>query len=199
LPPPDNVVLTGPASAVLRSEFIGWQCRLRQLAARQDGGRPSSGMRPRVTTEDGEELAASIVTVLVEIDSASSTEQFRYQYLQTNDPNERYDLVLGTLQGAYFQQPARFAGVLTALFAPGSALAAQLARCARLVLHFGQFTQGYRVPCKVARLPVSHAWYQATYWHNHLFNPNLPADPEILSFTPDWAHAARAHCEGGSV
>jgi hypothetical protein len=188
--PPDNVVLTGLASQALRSEFIGWQCRLRQLAAREEGGRPSPGMRPRVTTEDGEELAASIVTVLVESDPADSTQQFRYQYLQTQDPNERYDRVLEFLQGGYFQDPARFSDVLTALFGPDSALAAHLVSRERCVLEFEQYTQRYRLPCKVARLPVAHAFYQATHWHNRLFNPNLPADAEVLSFTPDWAHAA---------
>lgn len=189
--PPDNVVLTALASQALRSEFVGWQCRLRQLAAREDGGRPSPGIRPRVMSEDGIELAASIVTVLIESDPVNSTQQFRYQYLQTQDPNERYDKVLETLQAGYFQTPARFSDVLTALFGPGSALAARLLSRERCVLEFEQYAQGYRLPCRVARLPAGHAFYQATYWHNRLFNPNLPADAEVLSFTPDWAHAAR--------
>jgi hypothetical protein len=34
----DNVVLTRAASEALCGEFIGWQCRLRQLAARESGG-----------------------------------------------------------------------------------------------------------------------------------------------------------------
>ena len=54
---PDNVVLTKAAAAALRREFLGWQCRLRQMAARESGGRPSSGMRPRVTTREGHEIA----------------------------------------------------------------------------------------------------------------------------------------------
>ena len=193
--PPDNVVLTGPASQALRAEFIGWQCRVRQLAAREDGGRPSTGMRPRVLGENGEELAPAMVTVLIEADPVSSTQQFRYLYLQTQDPNERYDKVVESLQGGYFQEPARFSDVLTALFGPGSALAARLVREERCVLEFEQYTQGYRVPCRVARLAVTHAFYQATYWHNRLFNPNLPADAEVLGFTPDWPHAARASGE----
>jgi len=35
----------------LRDQFVGWQCRLRQLAVRQDGGRPSAGMKPRVSED----------------------------------------------------------------------------------------------------------------------------------------------------
>ena len=49
----DNVVLTKAAALALRREFIGWQCRLRQMAARESGGRPSSGMRPRVIDPRG--------------------------------------------------------------------------------------------------------------------------------------------------
>ena len=188
--PPDNVVLTGPAAAALRAEFIAWQCRLRQLAARQDGGRPSAAMCPRITSLAGAELATAVVVLITETDPANSTQQFHYQYQTTQDPNERYDKVLETLQGSYFQEPARFTDVLTALFGPRSALAAQLLTLGRCVLGFEQYTQAYRVPCAVTSLPVAHARYQATYWHNRLFNPGLPAVVEILAFTPDWAHAA---------
>jgi hypothetical protein len=112
--------------------------------------------------------------------------------VRTQDPNERYYKVLQILQAGYFQQPRQFADVLTALFGAGSALAAQLLSREHCMLEFEQYAQGYRVPCTVARLPREHPFYQATYWHNRLFNPQLPAeaDVEILSFTPDWAHAS---------
>jgi hypothetical protein len=32
--------------------------------------------------------------------------------------------------------------------------------------------------------------YQASYWHNHLFNPNIPDGIRVLSFTPDWRHSS---------
>src|SRR5258708_300318 len=104
----NNVVLTKAAAQLLRGEFIGWQCRVRQLAARQDGGRPSAGMRPRVVSLAGDELAAAVVVLITETDPENSTQQFKYQVLKTQDPNERYDAVLELLQGPYFQQPARF-------------------------------------------------------------------------------------------
>lgn len=188
---PDNVVLTQSACKALCREFIGWQCRLRQLAARQDGGRPSSGMRPRVMTQEGEELSPGIVTLILESEPEVSTELFRYEYLKTQDPNERFDKMLEILQSSYFQEPARFSDLMTALFGPGSTLAALLAAEDRCILQFEQYTQGYRIPCAVARLGVGHAFHRATYWHNRMFNPNLPAGVEILSFRPDWAHAAR--------
>ena len=47
----DNIILLEPAAQALRDEFIGWQCRIRQIAVREGGGRPSSGMRPRVVAD----------------------------------------------------------------------------------------------------------------------------------------------------
>src|ERR1700736_6755776 len=183
---PDNVILTRSAAEALCREFIGWQCRLRQLAARQDGGRPSSGMRPRVLDAARRtELSPGMVTLIVESEPENSTRLFRYHYSQTLDPNERYDKVLQTLQGAYFQEPTRFSDLMTALFGPRSPLAALLLSQERCVLEFEQYGQGYRIPCSVARLAGGHPFQQATYWHNRLFNANLPADVEILSSRPD--------------
>jgi hypothetical protein len=185
----DNVVLTKVAAQALRARFIGWQCRLRQFAVRQMGGRPSDGMRPQVTTVAGEPIADGIIMLISELEPQDSTVQFRFQYLKTQDPNERFDKVLETLQGRYFQEPARFSDELTASFAPDSALAQRLADLGRCVLHFEQSDQSYRLPCAVKRLATTHPRYQATFWHNRLFNANLPPTAQVLMFTPDWAHA----------
>jgi hypothetical protein len=192
---PDNVVLSAIAAAALCREFVGWQCRIRQLAARREGGRPSSGMRPRVLNRNEEELSAGIVTLIVESEPAHSTQLLRYQYLRTHDPVERYDNMLEILQGSYFQDPARFADLITALFGAESRLAAQLLGEAHCVLDFEQYTQGYRIPCAIARLAESSPFQQATLWHNRMFNPRLPASVQILSFRPDWSHAAAYRCE----
>jgi hypothetical protein len=187
---PDNVVLTKAAALALKREFIGWQCRIRQLAAREEGARPSPGMRPRVTTREGDQISPGIVVLIVESEPAVSTQLFRHQYLKTEDPGERYAKIVEILQASYFQQPDKFSDAMTALFASGSPIAGRLLSHGRCVLEFEQFAQGYRIPCSVAGLAERHPLYQATYWHNHLFNPNLPAGVEILSFTPDWTHAA---------
>jgi hypothetical protein len=187
---PDNVVLSNVAAAALRREFLGWQCRIRQLAARAEGARPSAGMRPRVIGRRGEELAPGIIMLIVETEPRESTELFRYQYLRTQDPNERYQSILGTLQGSYFQDPDRFSDVMTALFQPESSLVARLLEDGWCVLEFEQYTQCYRIPCAIARLAESHAFHAATLWHNRMFNHRLPPDATILSFRPDWPHAA---------
>ncbi len=191
----DKVVLNPAAADALRREFLAWQCRIRQMAARQAGGRPSSGMRPRVETYAGEVLSAGMVVLIVETEPENSTRQFQYRFQRTQDPNERYDNMLDILQGSYFQQPARFSDVMTALFGP-VALAARLQNDGQCILDFEQFTQGYRIPCVVARLAKSHAFHQATLWHNRMFNEHLPTDFEILSLRPDWRHAAADRRDG---
>ncbi len=194
--PPDNVVLNRQAADALCREFLGWQCRIRQLAARQEGGRPSAGMRPRVVSRSGEALSGGIVTLIIEAEPEESTQLFRYQYLRTHDPNERYDNMLEILQGSYFQEPARFSDFITALFGPESTLAVQLLRERRCILDFEQYTHGYRIPCEVVRLMDSHPFHQATLWHNRMFNHRLPAVVQILAFRPDWPHASACRREG---
>lgn len=186
----DNVVLTEPAATALRDEFIGWQCRIRQLSARQTGGRPSPGMRPRALAPSGDELSPAITVLVVEAEPQDSTALFRFQYLQTPDPSERYDKALEILSAGYFQQPRNFSDVMTALFGPHSALAGRLLQHGRCVLEFQEYAQAYRLPCAVAELAADSILYQGTYQHNHLFNPNLPSGVRILSFTPDWTHAS---------
>jgi hypothetical protein len=185
------------AAAALCCEFLGWQCRIRQFAVRQEAGRPSAGMRPRVMSASGEALSEGIITLIIESEPTESTQLFRYQYLRSQDPNERYDNMLEILQGSYFQEPARFSDLITALFGPESSLAAQLLREGLCVLDFEQYTQGYRIPCAVARLAESHPFHQATLWHNRMFNHHLPATVRILAFRPDWPHASAYRSEDG--
>ena len=188
--PPHNVVLTEQAAAALRDDFLGWQCRVRQLAARQGGGRPTAGMRPRVLTPHGDELSPGVVVLIVEEEPAESTALFRHQYLRTNDPIERYEKIVEILAGSYFQHAQTFSDVMTALFGPDSAIAATLLNHGGCVLEFEAYAQAYHIPCKAAELATGDAFFQATYWHNRMFNPNMPPGVRVLSFTPEWTHAA---------
>lgn len=193
--PPHNVVLTEQAAAALRDEFLGWQCRIRQLSARQSGGRPTAGMRPRLFSPRGDDLAQRITVLIVEDDPADSTALFRHQYLKTNDPIERYEKIVEILAATYFQHPTAFSDVMTALFGPDSTAAAALLNHGGGILEFEEYAQAYRLPCKVVELATADAFFQATYWHNRMFNPNMPPGVRVLAFTPDWTHAAGWHVD----
>jgi hypothetical protein len=185
----DNVVRLEPAAAALRDQFIGWQCRLRQIAARQNGGRPSSGMRPRVLSPAGDELSPGVVVLIVPVDADETIKLFRHQVLKTQDPVERWEKAVEIMSASYFQRPRDFSDVLTALFGGGSALVARLLGFGACRLEFGQYAQGYAIPCAVTALNQTDELYQATYWHNRLFNPHPPPSVSVLGFAPDWAHA----------
>ena len=179
-----------PAAAkTLREDFLAWQCRMRQIAMRQDRGRPSPGMRPRLRDASGRELAPALTVLIVPRDPTESTDFFRFQVLKTPDPRDLYERALTYLQADYFQQPAEFGDVLTAVLPAKSELAARLIRDGRCVLEFAQFSQSYRLPCAAFAAEPDEAIRESTLWHNRLFNPSLPDDVLVLGFRPDWKSA----------
>jgi hypothetical protein len=191
-----DIVVLNPALEALRDHFVGWQCRVRQMSVRKNGGRPLDGMRPRVTTLDGEELSPGIVTVINQADPTAAIAMFKQAHKRTQDPRERYSRALEMLASSYYQRPREFLDELTALFAPDSRLAERLVRDGECILEFDQFNQGYNIPCAVQELGERDIAYQSTYWHNALFNPALPPSPRILAFTPRWSSASATHIEG---
>ena len=184
-----TVVRPEAAQAALRDHFLGWQCRLRQMAVRQAGGRPTSGMRPEVRLAEADTPLGAITTLIVRREPREATAQFRHLVRKTQDPAERHDAALETLAAAYYQRPREFSDELTALFGPAPGLADQLLAAGRCVLDFAQYSQRYRLPCAARNLGEDEPAFQATYWHNALFNPALPGGVRVLGFQPDWARA----------
>jgi hypothetical protein len=173
----------------LRDHFLGWQCRIRQIAMRQEGGRPSPGMRPRVLTMLGRELSPALTVLIVPKEPAESTAFFKFQVQKTPDPRDVYERGLAFLQADYFQQPREFSDTLTAVLTERSGIAAALLAEGTCVLEFEQFRQFYRLPSAVFALPADDPAREATLWHNRLFNPSLPDDVRVLAFRPDWVKA----------
>jgi hypothetical protein len=182
-------IVSPSAAKTLRDDFLGWQCRIRQIAMRQDGGRPSQGMRPRVLDATGRELSPALTVLIVPRDPAESTDFFRFQVMKHADPRDLYQRALNYLQADYFQRPAEFGELLTAVLPPGSEVAARLLDDGRCVLAFEQFSQRYRLPCAAFEAETGEAIREATLWHNRLFNPSLPDDVLVLGFRPNWKSA----------
>ncbi len=70
----------------IQNHFIGWQCRVRQYAMRNGEGRPTSGMRPNVFMENGEEVSSALTLLLVPAQPLESIHQFRFMSQETHDP-----------------------------------------------------------------------------------------------------------------
>lgn len=173
--------------SLMRKAFLGWQCRLRQLAMRDHEGRPSPGMRPRL--EVAEQDAGLITVVMTKNDHGESTAAFRHLVKRTHDPKERFDAALRYLQSNYYQDPLSFDDQLTAVFAAHATLPRQIDERMDCCLCFEQFAQRYVLTCDARLLAKDDPGFHATYWHNALFNPSMPADVQIVGFRPVWSNA----------
>lgn len=146
-------------------------------------------MRPHVSLPGSTRSPVRITVLIVKRDCAEATAQFRHLVLKTHDPADRYDGAVKLLSAAYFQRPQEFADEMTALFNAGSGLARELLQAGNCRLDFAQFSQSYSLPCRVRAVAEHDSAFQATYWHNRLFNATMPSRVWVLAFAPDWEHA----------
>ncbi|MHC8508392.1 MAG: hypothetical protein ACYYKD_03180 [Rhodospirillales bacterium] len=191
----------------LRGGFLGWQCRIRQLAVRQLEGRPSPGMTPEafaagsagagvIGSAGAGENAASlgpVVVLILKQPEFSATPEFRHMVKQTHDPRQRREKALRFLASSYYQRAREFSDELTALFGPvapgvksSAGVADTLLAAGECRLVFREFSQGYDLTCAVRELEKGEEGFEGAYWHNSLFNPAIPAGVRVLGFQPDW-------------
>ena len=142
-------------------------------------------MRPVISV--GNEMLGHITVLIVKQYSQEYTAQFRYMVQKTNDPAERYQSALQMLSSAYYQRAKEFSDEMTALFALNSPTATHLLREGQIHLTFSEYNQSYQLPCAARALRSDSDEYQATFWHNRLFNPSLPGEVLIVGFLPEWS------------
>jgi len=170
----------------IKAYFLAWQCRIRQLSAREFGGAPLPGMRPRVLTRSGEELLSAMTVLILPKAPQESTAYLKFQVQKTHEPSKVYESGVKYLAEAYFQEPEGFGEEMTAVFQRGSRIAEQIHKARECLLDFEQSAQRFTMFCGVRKLKASEAAHQATLWHNRIFNPNVPNEAVILGFRPDW-------------
>lgn len=180
--------MSNSASLDLSQQFLGWQCRLRQHAVRNQQGIPPPGVKASVSIDDN--FVGQINTVINKSDPVNVTAEFRYMVQKTRDPKSVYENAIKYLSEYYFQYPKEFDSRITALFALDSEIAERLVTAAQCDLGFFQASQRYTLKAQVIDLASDTLTYQATYWHNHLFNPNLPGVVRIVGFDIDWQNSA---------
>ena len=49
----------------IQNYFIGWQCRVRELALRSEEGRPNGGMRPKISLKNGKRRNLNTDTIIL--------------------------------------------------------------------------------------------------------------------------------------
>lgn len=169
----------------LRDYFLGWQCRLRQHAVRNDGGKPSAGMQATLVLDN--KAYGPVNTGLVKKNAKEVTSEFMHIVKKTHDPNQRQQSAIKLLSSVYYQHPKEFKSFVTATFSMDSELALSLASAGNCQLQFEQYNQRFQFDCEVVDLAENNIAYQSTYWHNKMFNPVLPARVKVLKLKPDWA------------
>ena len=174
----------------LRSGFVRWQCRLRQIAARTDAGRPGDGCVPSLTLPGDGEPLGHVITVLNRAPAEAMTEEFRHMVRRERDQAKRLESAVRLFSETYYGDADRFADTLTSTFSAGSPGAERILRAGACRLAFSQFSQTWSFDCAVRRFEPPHHFREATFWHNLLFNPHLRADCIVLGFEPEW-HSAQ--------
>lgn len=174
----------------LRDGFLRWQCRVRQMMMREERGRPGDAVMPALTLAGADEPMGHIVTVLSKSPQYSKTPELMHMVRRTMDPAQRREAALTLFSETYYQKAGEFSDILTATFPPDSPGAAEIRAAGQVTLSFDAYSQRYDLACRVWALAEHNPLFQATYWHNLLFNPALPADTVILGFEPDWSQSS---------
>lgn len=174
----------------LRDAFLRWQCRVRQIAMRENNGRPGDAITPSLKLPGEREPMGHIVTLICKSPGYSVTPELMHIARKSNDPAQRREQAIRFLSAAYFQKPKEFSDILTATFPPASPGATKIRQAGRCTLLFEAHAQRFELDCKVRYLRGNNPLRAATWWHNKLFNPDLHPDTEILGFEPDWEGSA---------
>lgn len=173
----------------LKTNFLDWQCQIRQMAMRGDGGRPSPGMRPLVVDKTGHVVTAALTVLLLPKMPEEATARFRFEVMKSLDPRETYVRALHYLQANYYQESGSFSDRMLATVPSDAPLANALSVAKSVTLIFAEGRKRYSVPCKVRTLEPHDAAHAAAIWHNRVFNPQMPVTDHVFAFDPDWALA----------
>lgn len=164
--------------------FIAWQCRLRKQNMRESGGRPSPGMSAGVHPLAGGDEQSRMNFLILRRDSEQRTAEFRHIIRKTPDSSEWVKNGLRILSEMHYHETDQFENRLSALFSLDSALAEALLKAGQCHLKIAEKGADYGFDFDVEALAQEDELFQATYWHNKLFNPTLPGQVQVLCFSP---------------
>lgn len=164
--------------------FISWQCRLRKMSMRELGGRPTPGMSAGVYGNPAGDEKGRMNFLILKRETDILTADFRHIVRKSRDPMEWMKNGLQILSEWHYQHDQDFSSQLTALFSLDSALAEALLQAGQCHLVFIQDSIEHAFDFEVQALADEDPAFQATYWHNHLFNASIPGKVQVLGFNP---------------
>jgi len=164
--------------------FISWQCRLRKMSMRELDGQPTPGMSAGVYSISGADEQSRMNFLIVRKDARARTDEFRHIVRKSPDSSQWVKNGLRILSELHYHEDREFENQLTALFSLESNLAYALLKAGQCRLKFVQDSVEYAFDFDVVSLGQDDDAFQATYWHNRMFNPTLPGKVRVLGFMP---------------
>ena len=157
---------------------------------RELDGRPTPGMSAGIYSIRGGDEQARLSFLILHRDTVNLTAEFRHVVRKSPDPAQWRKNGLRILAERHYQDSGNFREDLTALFAIDSTVAEALVNAEACRLKFAESSIEHAFDFDVSALEQGSESFQATYWHNHLFNQALPGAVRVLQFSPRLATTA---------
>ncbi len=151
---------------------------------RELGGRPTAGMSAGVYAVAGGDEQSRMNFLIMRTETGDRTRELRHIVRKTPDSAEWMKHGLRILAERHYHDEDQFENRLTALFGLESTLGYALTRAGQCRLKFAEGSIEYEFEFDVVSLDEEDPLFEATYWHNHLFNPALPGRVRVLAFIP---------------
>ena len=164
------------------SDFVVWQCSLRQRNFRMFSGKPSDGTIAKVLDLKTNKVICDIRSVLIEKNCLNTARMFEFMIKQTHELELRFDKAVKFLSSEYYNNPRNFEGSFTATFDKNSTVFKKLLKIKKFNVQFFERETGFHFPVTISKLKKNNANWQYTFWHNFFFNPALNENIEILYF-----------------
>ncbi len=166
------------------SDFVIWQCSIRQRNFRIFSGKPSDGTTANLSDIRLNKELCNIRSVLIEKNCLNTAKMFEFMIKQTNEPELRFDKIVKFLSSEYYNTPTNFDGSFTATFDKKSEIYKKILKNKKLIAQFFERETGFYFPVKVSKLKKNDAKWKYTFCHNFFFNPYLNENIEIIHFAP---------------
>ena len=170
----------------IKNTFMKWQCRVRQIIMRKNYGKPDASIMPNVLLNYGKIHLGEIITVLSKDITFSKLPEMKHISKVNFDLSKRREKAIQFFSEYYYQNYKEFSPVLTATFQPDSLGIRKIIKSTVCSLVFDAYNHNFKLDCEVELLKKEDHLYQATWWHNSLFNSNLHPNTLILAFNVNW-------------
>ena len=167
------------------SNFVVWQCSLRQRNFRMFGGKPSEGTSALLLDSKTNAKIATIRSILIEHNCLNTAKMFEFMIKKTHDPEERFLKAIKFFSSEYYNTPQNFDGSFTATFPFNSDLIKKILKKNKCIVEFFERDTGFYFPVYISKLKKTDSKWMYTFWHNSFFNSELTSNIDILYFSPE--------------